>query len=208
MLYSEPENRIDNIPGFGGNQAIESAAALSNSIKKLSDKSNGQRPTQVQIVACLQDYQKSREVRAAAAIEASNFITHVQALATWGHTVFARYGLRYMGDFLENMTSDVTVGAIRIDYLPLPKDSLLGNMPFNPEQGEGQKENLLVRALLASPFLVIFTYAWRLLTPALAISAGSPIDTAWYSTVLTSPSLTETILGFGEKQNRSVTCEL
>lgn len=188
--------------GFGGNQAIESAAALANSLKKLSDKSNGQCPNQDQIVACLQGYQKSREVRAAAAIEASNFITHVQALATWGHSLFARYGLNFAGDFLENMTSDVTVGAIRIDYLPLPKNSLRGNMPFNPEQGEGHKENLFVRALLASPFLVIFAYAWRLSSHALAN------DSSLYNTILSPPAVTKIILGFGGQQNRYALREL
>ena len=72
-----------------------------------------------------------------------------------------------MGDFLENLTSDVVVGAIRIDYLPLPEASLQGNMPFNPEQGEGHKENLLLRALFALPFLAVSAYAWRLLSPGL-----------------------------------------
>jgi hypothetical protein len=191
-----------NITGFGGNQAIESAAALANSIKKLSNNSDGQRPTQGQIIACLQDYQESREVRAAAAIEASNFITHVQALATWGHSLFARYGLNFAGDFLENMTSDVTVGAIKIDYLPLPKDSLRGNMPFNPEQGEGHKENLFVRALLASPFLVIFAYAWRLSSHTLVN------DSSWYNTIPSSPAVTKIILGFGGQQNRCALREL
>jgi hypothetical protein len=208
MIYINTTKSPDNITGFGGNQAIESAAALANAIKKLSDKSNGQRPTQEQIISCLQGYQKGREVRAAAAVEASDFITRVQALATWGHLLFARYGINYMGDFLENINSDVTVGATAIDYLPLPKESLLGSMPFNPEQGQGHKENLLVRALLASPFLVIFAYAWRLLTPALATSADSPVNFAWYNTALTSSYLTGTILGFGGERNRYVTCEL
>jgi hypothetical protein len=112
-----------------------------------------------------------------------------------------------MGDFLENINSDVTVGATAIDHLPLPEDSLLGSMPFNPEQGQGHKENLLVRALLASPFLVIFAYAWRLSTPTLATSAGSPVNSAWYNTAFTPSSLTNTILGFGGERNRYVTCK-
>jgi hypothetical protein len=208
ILYTNPAKSTDNITGFGGNQAIESAAALANAIKRLSDKSNGQRPTQEQIVACLKGYQKGREVRAAAAVEASDFITRVQALATWGHLLFARYGLNLMGDFLENINSDVTVGATAIDYLPLPEESLLGTMPFNPEQGQGHKESLLVRALLASPFLVMLAYAWKLLSPALAINAGSPVNSAWYNTAFTPPSLTNTILGFGGDRNRYVTCGL
>ncbi|KAI4724917.1 FAD/NAD(P)-binding domain-containing protein [Aureobasidium sp. EXF-10728] len=186
--------------GFGGNAAIESAAALANSIKKLLDKSNGQHPTQEQIVACLQDYQKSREIRAAAAIETSNFLTHVQALATWGHAIFARYGLNVMGDFLENLTSDISVGATMIDYLPAPEASLSGTMPFNPEQGQGNKENLLVRALLTSPFLVAFAYAYSVVKPSLI--TGNVSNPGGYYTALTSSSLTENILNFGGQSNR------
>ncbi|KAI4854662.1 FAD/NAD(P)-binding domain-containing protein [Aureobasidium sp. EXF-8845] len=192
----------NSVSRFGGNQAIESAAALANSIRKLSDRSNGQRPTQEQIIACLQDYQKSREVRAAAAVEISNFITHVQALATWDHSLFARYGMKFAGDFLENMTSDGTVGAIRIDYLSLPKLSLQGNMPFNPEQGEGNKENLFMRALLASPFLVIFAFAWMLLSPALLADTGTSNNSAWFGIVFPPSSLTRSILGVESNTNR------
>jgi hypothetical protein len=106
-----------------------------------------------------------------------------------------------MGDFLENLTSDVVVGAIRIDYLPLPKGSLLGNMPFNPEQGEGHKENLLLRALLAIPFLAVFAYAWRLSSPTLVTGAGNATST-WYNNAFTPSSLIG--YGFGGVNNRYV----
>ncbi|KAI4716833.1 FAD/NAD(P)-binding domain-containing protein [Aureobasidium sp. EXF-10727] len=195
----------DDASGFGGNAAIESAAALANSIKKLTDKSNGQHPTQEQIVACLQDYQRSREIRAAAAIETSNFLTHVQALATWGHAIFARYGLNVMGDFLENLTSDISVGATMIDYLPAPEASLSGTMPFNPEQGQGNKENLLVRALLASPFLVAFAYAYSIVKVTPITGAGDVSNSFGYHTALTSSSLTSNIFNFGGPSNSSAT---
>jgi len=204
LSVSEGVVNNDNIPGFGGNQAIESAAALANSIRKLSDSSNGHRPTPDQVVACLHSYQKSREVRAAAAIQASNFLTHVQALATWGHSLFARYGLNYLGDFLENLTSDVTVGAVAIDYLPLPEGSLNGWMPFNPEQGQGMKEDLLVRAALAMPFLLIFAFAWTLLSPAVGIGADGLASSAWYSARLMPSSLTGLPWSSGGPFNRYV----
>lgn len=204
LSVSEGDVNTDNSPGFGGNQAIESAAALANSIKKLSESSNGQRPTQDQVVACLRSYQKSREVRAAAAIQASNFLTHVQALATWGHALFARYGLNYMGDFLENLTSDVTVGAVAINHLPLPEGSLHGWMPFNPEQGQGMKENLFVRAALAMPFLLVFAFVWTIMSPAVGVSADGLASSAWYSARLMPSSSTGTPWSFGGQSNRHV----
>ncbi|KAG9857937.1 FAD/NAD(P)-binding domain-containing protein, partial [Aureobasidium melanogenum] len=189
--------------GFGGNSAIESAAALANSIKKLSDKANGQRPTEQQVIDCLHNYQKSREVRAAAAIDISNFLTHVQALATWAHVLFARYGLRILGDFFEILQSDMAVGATLIDYLPPPEVSLVGHMPFNPEQGQGHKENLSFRALFASPFLALFTIAWKFANLNLLPESEGVTSSAWYNNVFTPSSLTSTILSFGGQNNRT-----
>ncbi|THW08584.1 FAD/NAD(P)-binding domain-containing protein [Aureobasidium pullulans] len=153
--------------GFGGNAAMESAAALANSIKKLADQIKEGRPTEDQIVACLQGYQENREVRAKAAIDASNLLTRVQALATWGHILFAKYGLTILGDFLENLGSNMAVGATLLDYLPPPEASLKGALPFNPEQGDGHKENFFRRALVALPFLGLFVYAISIANPAI-----------------------------------------
>ncbi|KAI5194521.1 FAD/NAD(P)-binding domain-containing protein [Aureobasidium subglaciale] len=154
-----------SVSSFGGNAAIESAAALANSIKKLADQTQGARPSEDQIVACLQDYQKNREIRAKAAIDASSLLTRLQAHATWGHVLFAKYGLTILGDFLENLGSNMAVGATLIDYLSPPEQSIKGTLPFNPEQGDGHKENLLVRAMLAVPFLGLFGYAWSIANP-------------------------------------------
>ncbi|KAK5999341.1 hypothetical protein QM012_005559 [Aureobasidium pullulans] len=187
--------------GFGGNSAIESAAALANSIKKLSDRSNNQRPSEKQIIECLQNYQKSREVRAAAAIETSSLLTHVQALATWTHSLFAHYGLRILGDFFETLQSDMSVGATLIDYLPPPEISLLGHMPFNPEQGQGHKENLLLRAVFALPFLVFSAFAYRLVDSALLNETGIMTGSAWSSNDIANSSLTSANLGFGGQKN-------
>ncbi|THW83394.1 FAD/NAD(P)-binding domain-containing protein [Aureobasidium pullulans] len=158
--------------GFGGNAAMESAAALANSIKKLADQIKEGRPTEAQIVACLQGYQKNREIRAKAAIDASNLLTRVQALATWGHVLFAKYGLTILGDFLENLGSNMAVGATLLDYLPPPEASLKGALPFNPEQGDGHKESFFRRALVALPFLGLFVYAISIANPTL-VSTGN-----------------------------------
>jgi hypothetical protein len=193
----------DAISGNGGNSAIESAAALANSIKKLSDKSNGQHPSEQQVIECLQNYQKSREVRAAAAIEASNLLTHVQALATWAHSLFAHYALPILGDFFEGLQSDMSIGATLIDYLPPPEMSLIGNMPFNPEQGQGHKESLALRACFALPLLALSGFAWRLANPTLLDASGIVTGSAWYNDWSTSSSLTGAISGFAGQNNRT-----
>ncbi|KAH0336412.1 FAD/NAD(P)-binding domain-containing protein, partial [Aureobasidium melanogenum] len=186
--------------GFGGNAAIESAAALANSIKKLSDISDGQRPTEQQIIHSLQSYQKGREIRAMAAIEASNFLTGVHALATWAHALFVRYGLSILDDFFEGLSSDMSVGATLIEYLPPPEISLVGQMPFNPEQGQGHKENLFLRALLASPFLVLVAFAWKFASLNLPFEAGDGTGQPWHNSLKPS-SLTNTTAGWGGQNN-------
>jgi len=184
---------------------MESAAALANSIKKLVDQVREGRPTEDQIVACLQGYQKNREIRAQAAIDASNLLTRVQALATWAHVLFARYGLTVLGDFLENLGSNMAVGATLIDYLPPPEISLQGALPFNPEQGDGHKESFLVRALLALPFVGLFTYALSIANPTM-ISTGTAgmLHMAQNSTTISSYPLTQTIPRFAGHSNRRV----
>ncbi|KEQ58673.1 FAD/NAD(P)-binding domain-containing protein [Aureobasidium melanogenum CBS 110374] len=188
--------------GFGGNAAIESAAALANSIKKLSDISDGQRPTEQQIIHSLQSYQKGRGIRATAAIEASTFLTGVHALATWAHALFVRYGLSILGDFFEGLSSDMSVGATLIEYLPPPEISLVGHMPFNPEQGQGHKENLFFRALLASPFLVLVAFAWKFANLNLLLEAGGGTGQPWHNSLKPS-SLINTTAGRGGQNNKT-----
>jgi hypothetical protein len=145
--------------GAGGNASIESAAAFANAIKAMVDENNGARPTESRIKECLAKYQKSREKRASAIVDASCSITRVQAMKGMYERLFVQYCLPNLGDFLQDVVCEVYVGALMLDYLPPPKASLNGTMPFNPNQGEGQKESKIKRALLALPFLGLFYIA-------------------------------------------------
>jgi len=53
------------------------------------------------------------------------------------------------------MSCDMVLGALKLDYLPVPDRSLHGTMPFNPSQGLGKAESKLLRAVKALPFLGI-----------------------------------------------------
>lgn len=57
------------------------------------------------------------------------------------------------------MNCDMIIGAVRLDYLPVPEQSLLGTMPFNPSQGMGNEDSKLLRAAKALPFLGITSLA-------------------------------------------------
>jgi hypothetical protein len=68
---------------------------------------------------------------------------------------------------MKAMTSKKLMGLQ--EYLPPPKTSLGGLQPFNPKQGESQKENVLKRMLLALPFLGIFLFVSSALDPAVVV---------------------------------------
>lgn len=72
------------------------------------------------------------------------------------------------------------VGAVKLDYLPIPERSLRGTMPFNPSQGLGQTESKLWRAVRGLPFLVITAAAcyfmWVLCLPSLLPHIGEIMD--------------------------------
>lgn len=58
-----------------------------------------------------------------------------------------------------DMNCDMVIGSVKLDYLPVPKQSMLGTMPFNPTQGMGNSESKLLRAAKALPFLGITALA-------------------------------------------------
>jgi hypothetical protein len=58
------------------------------------------------------------------------------------------------------MNSDMIIGAVKIDYLPVPDRSTRGTMPFNPSQGLARSESRLLRAIKALPFLALSATAF------------------------------------------------
>jgi hypothetical protein len=155
--------------GAGGNAAIESAAALVNAIIAMVHEAQDNQPTESQVKECLTSYQRSRQKRAAAVIKASNESTRLQALKGIFRRVFVNYGLPHLGDFLLDLLCETYIGATMLDYLPPPKRSLSGTMPFNPDQGECKQESKLRRAFQALPFLALFYVAAIFLNPARSI---------------------------------------
>jgi len=176
--------------GYGGNAAIESAAALANVIKKMADKADEGHLIEGQIEKHLSSYQESRKQRADAVVKVSADVTRLQSLQLGAHRAFVRYALPYTGDFLANMQADMVIGAANLSFLPLPRRSATASMPYNPTQGEGQKESKLKRLALALPFLVLFFLAKPLMDPAPLIPwATSILQTKtlpWTDTPLTT----------------------
>jgi hypothetical protein len=139
--------------GAGGNAAIESAAALANAIKKMVGECNSARPSLEAVKSGLQEYEKIRSPPVSHMMVLANSLTRIQALKTFADKITALYIAPNAGDFLADLIADITVGSIKIDYLPPPERSLDAPMPFNPELGLTNLESKLKRMLLALPFL-------------------------------------------------------
>ncbi|KAK3363197.1 FAD binding domain protein [Lasiosphaeria hispida] len=161
--------------GYGGNAAIESAAMLASKIKEMLNATDGIRPDENKIKACLESYQKGRQGRAGTVVWVSGQTTRLQALSHPLHRLFVSYCLPYLGDYLADTVSDMMVGATAIDYLPLPRRSALGTMPYNPTQGDGKEESKLVRLAIGLPFLVLFFFARKMIDPAQFVPIATEI---------------------------------
>src|ERR1700730_2800836 len=97
--------------GQGGNSAIESAAALSNSLKRLLSNATYERPSFEDVTHSLRSFQKIREVRAKGAFEMSNKMTRVEAMKGLPERMLALYIAPCTGDWLGNLASHSSVGA-------------------------------------------------------------------------------------------------
>lgn len=140
--------------GSGGMMAIESAAALANSLYALA-KSSSSPPNPVEIIAALKNFEKGMKPRASEAIRGAAEVTRIQALKGVKERIIAHYIIPYAGDFVVNQSCENWVGAGKIDFLPLTRRSLTGSMPFNPSQGIGKQESRWPRILRALPMLIM-----------------------------------------------------
>jgi len=169
VCLGDSVHKVTPNAGFGGNACIESAAALANAVNFLTQSTAG-RPSLEAVRNAFQSYQKSRVARVTAGSKVANSLTRIHALNGLVERFLVYYIFPNAGDSLADMQSDNNVGATVIDYLPVPPRSLRGTMPFNPEHGEGTKEWVSKRALLALPFLAIMYFASIKMDPMPAFS--------------------------------------
>lgn len=85
--------------GQGGNCAVESAAALTNTIKDLLDKTSGY-PSQAQVEESLLQYQQDRALRIWPITKSCNELTRIHTWKTWFHWAFAVHIGPRLGDAL------------------------------------------------------------------------------------------------------------
>jgi 2-polyprenyl-6-methoxyphenol hydroxylase-like FAD-dependent oxidoreductase len=159
--------------GLGGNSAIESAAALANALYDLRKSNINKNPSRKDIEASLATFQKGRQERVSAIVTLANKVTRIHALKSWSDKFTAYWAMPLLGDTVSDLATDMYIGAIKIDYLPVPERSLKGDMPFNPDHGCGKKESYLKRFLLGLPLIAIMFVAFR------SLPSASDVLTPW-----------------------------
>ena len=146
--------------GQAGNNAIESAAALANQLKKVHD--DGLITSQT-ISSALRRWQEKRWVRVNATVKEAAAVCRMQALDSRVAYYIMNYVVPNATESLLTLVTDTLIGAEILEYLPVPTKSFEGSCPFNPNQGVGKHESVLKRAVIATP-LLIFSYWMAKLT--------------------------------------------
>ncbi|KXS95079.1 hypothetical protein AC578_9584 [Pseudocercospora eumusae] len=143
--------------GQAGNNAVESAAALANQLKRLHDAGNNDFDL-ASITHAFQVWRDKRRVRVEGTCREAALVCRMQSLDNFKAYIFEFWIVPLLSDTVINMQTDNIRGAELLEWLPVPERSLNGTMPFNQYQGVGNKESLLSRALLASPLLLISAF--------------------------------------------------
>lgn len=157
--------------GAGGNAAIESAAALANSLSRIREPT----PSLAAVQATLIEFHLKRRHRAKYVCMAANALSRIEVLATLPEMIIANYGVP-LGDAMSDLTCEIMIGAEMLEGLPPPERSLEGTMPWNSEMGLGKHENRFIRALYALPILLVlywFVSVMHVMTDVVAPSLAS-----------------------------------
>lgn len=112
-------------------------------------------PSHKEITESLEAFQAHRQARAEATFEISCKVTRFEAMKGLAEKLLSLYIFPNSGEFLATRLASSTIGSEKLEFLPDPKRSLMGTMAFNQNYGVGKEDDLLKRAKLALPLLLI-----------------------------------------------------
>lgn len=112
--------------GQGANSAIESAAALANTLHDMIHTGGLHKPSDTEIDALLTSFSNPRRKRTKSMLKTARFLTRLQARDGLLNILIGRYIAPYAGDLPASMAGKVMVGAEKLNYLPVPKRSEKG----------------------------------------------------------------------------------
>jgi hypothetical protein len=174
VIIGDGAHKMTPQTGSGGMLAIDHAAALANILDRLNNTKNIEQPLTTRAIEnTLAEFDtRRRHIRTTALIRQAGALARLQALRTPVDRIAAALLFPRAGDARADQLCGDAVGAARIEYLPLPRRSLQGTMPFNPELGIGLGESKCSRALRAFPLLLLALGGF------LSMAAVVPLDGA------------------------------
>lgn len=107
------------------------------------------------IEACLRQVQTERRPRAIQAVQQTNLHVRLFTCQTYFLKLMIRTISPLLGDMQTDMMCERYIGAVRVDFLPIPERSTRGTMLFNPSQGNTKQESRKQRAIFALPLLLL-----------------------------------------------------
>ncbi|KAL2849403.1 hypothetical protein BJX68DRAFT_267254 [Aspergillus pseudodeflectus] len=157
VIIGDGAHKMTPQTGSGGMLAIDHAAALANILHMLNSARGNSKPLTTRAIEnALSEFDtRRRHIRTTALIRQAGALARLQALRTPLDRIAAALLFPRAGDARADQLCGDAVGAARIEYLPLPRRSLQGTMPFNPELGIGLGESKRGRALRALPLLLL-----------------------------------------------------
>lgn len=157
--------------GAGGNAAIESAAALTNALLRLSNTKGSLEHVKI----ALQEYQTQRKYRVNKICDASSAVSRRESLQHPLDRSGFFYILPYLRTFFAYRTCKILIDSELVDSLPPPQRAFQGTMPHDSAPGMGKGESKLWRALYALPLLGFVVVAHNTMGAALAAMPVSDV---------------------------------
>lgn len=149
--------------GQAGNSAIESAASLANQLYALNAaQTRSLKPLNTsEVTSAFKKWQAKRQARIEATCKEAALVCRYSVLDSIMAYVFHYVLVPNSQSLLINMQCGNMIGAELLEWLPVPPRSLEGTMGFNRHQGTARGESTLLRALKASPLLLLSWFVWH-----------------------------------------------
>lgn len=163
--------------GEGANCSITTAAALTNTLKSLVDRSKGRKPTYGEVKSALvNEFQDPRNEKMKGIVKLANEHTRVVTMDNFIIRAIIRYWAPNLGpDGGMPRLHSMEIAPDILNFLPVPERALRGTMGYNKLVGAGTTEATWLRWFLALPFIAAFFVAAGRMDPTNAI--GSIIET-------------------------------
>ena len=175
--------------GQGGNAAIESAAALTNSIHNLIEESSTEHPALTEVEAHLSMYHTTRRARASMIAKISNGATRTECLATVKDRLLAFYILPTFPNFFKSKLTAFVAAAEKLNFLPEPEAAKAGLVPFKqPIEGEQKGAAWSSRLLVGGIVAMGSWYLTSRLADLSTSTSGHAPTALWLSSLLTHSS--------------------